>query len=115
MKKTIIIAVTLFMACLTFNACGKKQMSIDELKSQIKAAILDEAKGEGSALVVTDFTLNDEGNGDFRGKVHGVKDDTLSVVYDIVVKESADDYDAEWNLVNDSTESTVAPPDSVGN
>ncbi len=102
MKKSTIMVTMLIMAFLAFTSCGKKQMSTDELKAQIKTAMLDEAKSEGSTLVVTDFTLNDQGNGVFTGTVRGVKDDTLSVTYNIAVNEGADDYDAEWNLVGDS-------------
>jgi hypothetical protein len=113
MKKTIIIAVTLFMACLTFNACGKKKVSIDKLKSQIKEAMLDEARNEGNTLVITEFTLEEDGNGNYKGVARCTKNDSVKAVYNITVQDSGDDFDAEWNLVEGDKPAT-ASPDSIG-
>ena len=95
MKKTIIIAVTLFMACLTFNACGKKNVSIDKLKSQIREAMLDEAREEG------------------KGVARCTKNDSVKVVYDINVQDSGDYFDSEWNLVEEDKPTSPNPDSEV--
>ena len=113
MKKIIIIAVTLFMACLTFNACGKKNVSIDKLKSQIREAMLDEAREEGNTLVFTEFTLEEDGNGNYKGVARCTKNDSVKVVYDINVQDSGDYFDSEWNLVEEDKPTSPNPDSKV--
>ncbi|MBR5653859.1 MAG: hypothetical protein IKX22_07230 [Prevotella sp.] len=100
MKKTIIIAVTLVIACITFQACGKK-VSVDKLKAQIKEAMLEEARDEGSTLVITEMTLNEDGKGNYKGVARGTKNDSVKVTYNVSADDQGDEFDVDWDLAGD--------------
>ena len=111
MKKTIIIAVTLLMACVTFNGCGKK-VSVDKLKSQIKEAILDEARNDGNTLVFTEFTLEEDGKGNYKGVARCTKNDSVKVTYNVSADDIGDEFDVDWDEVEEN-KPAVAVPDSI--
>jgi hypothetical protein len=100
MKKQALSIIAVLVLCMALGACKKeREVDVNKLKNIFVEGISKELAEDGNKLEVDTIFLNPVDNFSYSGKLLGHVGDTMSLVYDLSVKDSGDDdLDMEWEL-----------------
>lgn len=85
------------MALMTLGACNKnREISFDKLNKTISESVIAEQRDSGRVLVVDTIFLNPTPDNNYTGELRGRVNDSIEVVYDLMVTDEGDELSAEW-------------------
>ena len=94
MKKYLVSMVFALSALVMLNGCI---VSEKKLTDKVQEAMVEYEQDQGNRLEVTDLKLEKSDDKGYKGVLTG-KLNGEDVTYDVIVSDTGDDFDVDWEL-----------------